>query len=63
MKKIDTQNEDYLELKQNIFEYLQLLPFCKEDIEQTEWVRRRIDFCITRMLHIKRTLKDGFETD
>jgi hypothetical protein len=59
MKKLLSKEdqENYDECKQNILEYTQMLIFQKDNEEETEWIKRRIDFNITMMLHLMKKKK------
>ena len=52
-----TEQEDYEELKQNVFDFLQMLPYVKDNKEEYDFIQRRLQFNISRMLFIKKNEK------
>ena len=58
MKEI---NEDYLELKQNVLEYLLMLSYVKDNEIESKWIKDRIKFNVKMMLNIMNKNNDCYE--
>jgi hypothetical protein len=54
MTQLEKDQENYDELKQEILEYLQMLPHVKDDQEEYDFIQRRISFNVSLMLSIKK---------
>jgi c-di-GMP-binding flagellar brake protein YcgR len=57
MTQLEKDQENYDELKQEIFEYLQMLVYVKDDQEEYDFIQRRISFNINLMLSITKRNK------